>query len=464
MAHTNSITVSRGDVWWSFGALLLHHSAPFILLPVVMHYLSAEELGIWYAYQLAGGLAVLLEFGYQSTFFRNLAYVAGGAKDLQKEGTPASAVADMHGTIDYGLLSSLITAMRRRYVRISLIIVATLATVGTTYVAYVSRGMANQIQLAPSWAVFVAASVVGFYLSHYNTILYAFNHVRAAQKFQVAGRALSVACSCAFLYAGLGLVGATLGYFVGQAVPHYLSLLALKRIDLHQRAISTPPSRDLHAVDDIIWHNARKFGISMAGVFVTQRGTAFVVSLFLSLPAFAAFSITLQVLHAISNLARVKLQVAMAALSMHAGRAETRQFRQLFMSCLKIAVLVYLWGALMLLLVGQDVLSLFTDTLKLVDRTALLLLILLYLLEVIHGYSSWGLTCFNTIPFVWPNWLTGAAIIASSLAVGLFTDWGVTGFVAVQLLCQVAYNAWKWPLELNARCAARPAVASTSDA
>jgi hypothetical protein len=240
---------------------------------------------------------------------------------------------------------------------------------------------------------------------------------------------------------------------VGQLLSPYFAALALRKMPLYRASAKAVPSCEVSEIDAIVWHNAKKLGISLLAVFVTQRSIAVIVSLFVSLSAFASFSLTLQVLNILYSIARVKLGIALATLSAHAARSEKRQFWNLFVSSMKLGVLLYVAGAIALVTIGPDILALLTTKITLVERPTLFLLIALYLNEIIYANTTWALTCFNTVPFVAPIWLTGAAMVVGALLVGTFTPWGTTGFVAVQLACHLAYNSWKWPLALAACCA-----------
>src|SRR4051812_33955941 len=80
------VSPQKLDLAWGFTAFIVQFGTALALMPALLHYLTASQLGIWYAYQAIGGMAMLLEFGYQSTFARNITYIANGATSLQKEG------------------------------------------------------------------------------------------------------------------------------------------------------------------------------------------------------------------------------------------------------------------------------------------------------------------------------------------------------------------------------------------
>ncbi|MHB9143471.1 MAG: O-unit flippase-like protein, partial [Paludibacter sp.] len=105
--------IGRKDVIWNFVATFMRVASGIIVLPLVLRLLPSQEVGLWYLFLTIGGLATLLDFGFANSFTRNVTYIFSGVKILKKEGyTP---VDNDDKTIDYGLLKSVIAAMRRYY-------------------------------------------------------------------------------------------------------------------------------------------------------------------------------------------------------------------------------------------------------------------------------------------------------------------------------------------------------------
>jgi len=188
------------------------------------------------------------------------------------------------------------------------------------------------------------------------------------------------------------------------------------------------------------------------GSFLQQRATSLIASAFMPLGEFASFSLTLQIIQMLSQVARVKLHISFPQLVGYAGRARLVEFRSLFLTCLAMSWVVYLAGIAGLLIFGREIIGLLGSSIPLLDANLIVMLGLLYLLDMTHGNCAMALMCFNTVPFVAAMWITGAAIAVSSLLIAAYTEWGVAGFVAAQLVCQITYNGWKWPLELYAKC------------
>ena len=80
-----SISIGKKDVFWSYIGSFFKLAANIILLPFMLHYLSDEDLGLWYVFAGISQFVVLLDFGFAPALSRNISYIWCGAKELKKE-------------------------------------------------------------------------------------------------------------------------------------------------------------------------------------------------------------------------------------------------------------------------------------------------------------------------------------------------------------------------------------------
>ena len=123
-----SIKTRKADVIWNYIGTIISMSSGFVLLPLLMFYLTDEELGLWYVYLALSNFALLFEFGFSPTFARNIVYVVSGARRLSVQGCDVSSVED---GIDWHLLNTVIKASKVIYATIAVAVTLLLATVGT---------------------------------------------------------------------------------------------------------------------------------------------------------------------------------------------------------------------------------------------------------------------------------------------------------------------------------------------
>lgn len=429
---------------WSLFALGLQYGANIVLLPVLSHFLTGSEIGLWYAVQLAYTLSLLLEFGYQTSFARSISYVKAGQQKLTATGfSEPTVVSEMN----LELMSSLLKCVEIRYRQIAIFIVCSLLSAGTAYLYYLSGSHDNQQALFTVWVIFVLLTAYSFYSAHALPILTGLGHVAQVQRltaFQKLGAILGASLA---LLCGTGLWGAMLGWALGNAVIIPIARRALQGDPVVSSA-KTKTHCDTSEVMGAISINANKVGSSSIATFMLLRGTSFIASFFLTLPQFGIYSISLQIFQAIANLARLKFTVDLPKLSHLAASNSLKVFRKTTIDAVMVGWAIYSLALLGFWAIGGILLPMLNKTLPALSILDATLLAIIYFLEVTHGSCAIAITLLNIVPYVFATWISAIAVLIGSFAVGYFTSWGLTGFLVVQLTVQLAYNAWKWPLNL----------------
>ena len=86
------IKITKKDILWSYIGRFFGIASSFITLPIVLHMLSPEEVGMNYLMATVSSLVGLLDFGFSPQFGRNFTYVNSGAKKLLKEGVDTEEI------------------------------------------------------------------------------------------------------------------------------------------------------------------------------------------------------------------------------------------------------------------------------------------------------------------------------------------------------------------------------------
>ena len=81
----SNIKINKSDIAWAYVGNFFRVAANIILLPLVLKFLSDDELGIWYVFGSISQIVVILDFGFAATLSRNISYTWCGVDSLQKE-------------------------------------------------------------------------------------------------------------------------------------------------------------------------------------------------------------------------------------------------------------------------------------------------------------------------------------------------------------------------------------------
>ena len=80
------IKLSGKDYIWSYIGIIVSIGSSAILLPFILYFLSDNMYGLWSIFQSLSSITTLFDFGFSTTFARNINYCWCGAAELKKTG------------------------------------------------------------------------------------------------------------------------------------------------------------------------------------------------------------------------------------------------------------------------------------------------------------------------------------------------------------------------------------------
>ena len=183
------MNINKNDVLWNYAATFLKIASSALLLPLILTMMSSEKVGIYIIFMTISSLALLLDFGFNSSFTRNTTYVFSGVKSLKREGYEKLSLDE--STVDYSLLKGLISVMKRFYRILSLILFALLITVGSYYINYLLKeyqGDFNEVYIA--WIMLIIINTYNIYTLYYGALLLGKGLVKKSKQITIIGQIL----------------------------------------------------------------------------------------------------------------------------------------------------------------------------------------------------------------------------------------------------------------------------------
>ena len=204
---------------------------------------------------------------------------------------------------------------------------------------------------------------------------------------------------------------------------------------------------DVNELIKILWPNASKFGIVMIGVFLIWRANVMVAASFLGLSDAAVYGLAIQVFFLLNTISTVPLNVSLPKMNILRSQNNFDRLYVLFNKVLIFQLFVYIISGLCILFLGNFILEYIDSSVRFPKQEILFVMLIIFLLEINHGTCSNFITTGNTIPFVKAAIISGSFIVIFSL---IFTPiLGIWGLVLSHGIVQLAYNNWKWPLEIS---------------
>ncbi|MEQ1682324.1 MAG: O-unit flippase-like protein [Burkholderiaceae bacterium] len=436
--------LTRRDLAWGYSAQFVNLAGGIVLLPLLVIFLTPEEVGLWFVFLTMASLAQLIELGLQPTLARNAAYVFTGVNDLRSEGV---SYANLGACVDVSLLRRLVNAGRRTYRLVAITVGGLLFVAGSAYVGHLQSSHPGAIHSAvPAWLAYSGGIVVTSYFGYYNAFIIGRGDVAHNNIIIVATKGSFIVLGATGVILGFGMLGLGIASLISGIAGRFL---ANHYFRLDPRSLNADPTADKNSTSLLLtlWPNAWRLSLVQLGSFLIVRANTLIASTFVSLTLVASYGLTVQLLLVFSGIASqlASLQLPrMNAAQVRADRAELQR-------ALGLAVVSswLLFGICIILIMtfGGAALEGLGKNIRLPDSGILCTLIVVTFLEMNHSIAAAYLTTLNRIPFTLAAIVSGfLMIIISSILCG-WLNLGLWGLVVAQGSVQLVYNNWKWPLE-----------------
>jgi O-antigen/teichoic acid export membrane protein len=436
--------IGRKDVAWNFAATSLRIASGLIVLPLVLRLLPSQEVGLWNIFLTIGSLATLLDFGFSNAFSRNITYIFSGVKELKAEGYVAVDRDDK--TIHYGLLRSVIAAMRRYYgilagLFLLLFVVASPFYLSTILEKY--TGNAKEVWIA--WFVYGILVAYQLYTYYYGALLIGRGLVKKSLQIVIIAQSTRIIITVIFLLSGLGLISLVIGMLISDVLNRVLSYLAFydHEIKQHIKRSTIIPVREIMK---IMTPNAVKMGVTTIGAFLTNKAVIVIAPLYLSLSDIASYGTTKQMIDLITAIGYIWFNTFYPKLTLYRVNNDVDGVKRLYIKGKLSLIAVYIFCGFGLILIGPYLLALIHSKTHLLSSLMILIFLTTAFLEANHGLAAGLLITKNEVPFVKASLLSGIASTVLLFICLDFTSIGIWGMILAPGIIQATYQNWKWPL------------------
>jgi len=438
------MTLSKKDVLWSYIAQFLRLASGILILPLVLRMLSTEEIALNYLLTAVATLVALLDFGFSPQFGRNFTYVFCGAQELRKEGV---AQVDKSANINYTLLLTIITTAKYVYLRIAILVVILLATLGTWYIHTVTQGFASVPYTGAVWCLAIVSSFFNFYYAYFDALLTGRGLITEAKKAMVLAKLVYIILATGFLYLGLGLLGIMVAGLISAFVYRAVSWYYFYDKDFSARIAGIEV--DLEARKQLfrtLWPNARKLGLVFLSAYAINNFSMFLAGLFLPAADIASYGLLMQLVGIITAVSSTLFMSFNPTFSALRTSGERERLYRVFAFSMNVYYLMFISSAVFLILAGPQVLQLLGAKAMLPSATIMIAYCTVIFLEGNHSNFAALIVANNQVPFLKSSIIAGLFVVLGDYLVLAYTTQGVLGLILVQGLAQLCYANWKWPL------------------
>jgi O-antigen/teichoic acid export membrane protein len=387
----------------------------------------------------------LFDFGFSASFSRNISYIFSGVSELQAEGVSGSAE---QGTINYSLLKGAIESMRWFYLRISSIVLLLLSTAGTFYISIILKNYSGSREQAYiAWALLCIINAYNLYTFYYDSILVGRGMIRTSKKIIILGQAAFMVLASVLIIAGYGIIAIVSSQLVYVVIVRALSRRAFysgEVIANLQKVVTYEKVKVLKAV----YPNAVKLGFTVLGGILIQRSAIFIGSLYLPLSDIASYGITRQIFDILSSLAPVFVSTYIPLISQYRVEGNSAGIKNICLRGTLISTVAFIAGGLAIYLFGSKALLMIGSETSLLPGSLMLLLLVVSFLEMNHSTAGSLLLTKNEVPFFIPSIVSGLATAILMILLLKYSTLGLWSLIIAPGIVDVAYQSWKWPLEV----------------
>lgn len=437
-----NIHVSKNDIIWSYLGYVLKVCSSIILLPLVLQKLTTDELGVWYVFLSIGALIQLLDLGFTPTIMRNISYAFAGATRLQRKGIDEQQF--IQGEPNYGLIYKLISISTKIYFYISIVALLLLITIGTYYIAYITKKIEN-INIIIAWLIYSIGIFLNLYYSYWIPVLIGIGKIKESQKATVVSQLVYLFIGFIGIMQSFGLIAISLAFAISGLVLREVSKYYFKGSIPDKLDIKNSKEEDKELFS-IVWYTASKMGMVFVGSFLIVQANTLICASYFDLRTTAQYGLTLQLFSVVATFSSIMFRSYLPIIN----EARIKKSQQLLKKYLSLTVVLgwlsFLLGALIIIFFGEWILHFIGSKTTLLPRIMLIFMSMYLFFEFNHGaiFATFIITN-NEVPFVKASLVSGSLIVACSLALVYSTDWGLWSILISQALIQVAYNNWKWP-------------------
>lgn len=439
-----SVKINKSDVIWNYLGIIMTLGANLFILPLILRYLSADELGLWYTFAAVGNIAVLFDFGFKATMGRNVTYAWCGASDIQKfDAKEITKGLDPN----YKLMSKTMQVTKIIYLIISGTALIVLGIFGTLYIYKVSNGLVfGEVFLA--WIIYIVGVFFNLFYGYYNAFLSAVGAIKQINIATVISRTLQLIVSFVMLILGYGLISMSIAYCLYSIVFRLIASCLFFKYEGIGRKIRSVKRKikkeEFINYFNIIWHNAWRDGLVALTLFLNGQATTLLCSWFLPLEDTAVYGLSMQLVNAIASIASVYFSTYQSRMQELYIERDYDRLKRRLSSTLFVYASMFITGAVCVCIFGIPLLGMIKSNTS-INLPLLTVLFFYMFFYKNHTLFASYLAGTNRIIYTKAYVISSLAMIVMTSILLSLSGLGVWTLAFSPLLIESLYNNWYWP-------------------
>ena len=436
--------LAKKDYIWSYIGVILSLTTNIILTPFIMFFLDSDSFGFWGIFQSLAAITVLFDFGFTTTFSRNINYSWNGAEKLEKIGVRYSNKNEPN----FELMKSTMEVCKKIFLILSIFALILMLSIGTWYIHTLSnKSELNNFVPIISWLIYCAAIFLNLYYGYYSSFLRGVGAISDANIAIVIAKFIQIITTIAFLLVGLGLIGISLSYL---AFGFIFRIIAKNRF-YNYKGIGEGlddikcnyTKYELKSIFLTVWYSAWREGLISLSNYLSNQACTVICSLYLPLSETGAYSLAVQLSMAVSQISAVMYTANQPVLQSAYIRNEKVKIKNTMSLIIFSFVILNIVGLSAVVFIGLPLLNIIKPEIVLGCGEMFAIGLYQFMLKFRNCYTSY-FSCTNRIIYV-KSFLVSSIIcvILAFVLMGTF-GYGIWGLIISQIISQGIFNFWFW--------------------
>jgi hypothetical protein len=436
----------KQDFFWNLFATLFKVASSAMLIPFLLSYLPTEDVAVYTVFISISSLVYILDFGFNPSFTRNIAYAFSGITSLKKEGliteqNPSSP--------NRKLLFNLIASMKWFYSRISALVIILMLTLGVYYFSSILKKYPfDSFLMWIGYLIFVSTLWLNIVTVWYECLIIGSGNIKKSKQFFIIGQVIYLVLSVVLVVLLNSINGVFISSLISLLVVRRLSRMFVKDL-IRGINLDESDAEIITFLKEYILPNAKKIGLTSLGGALITKAAFFIGSLYLSLEDLSSYGITYQLLSIVSLMSMVYLNTYIPKISKLRVSESLGEIRKIVKEGMIFLVVSFSLSVFVITTFGSKLLLYIgSETTLLSPKLYLVLLCVNFFVEAVILFSGNVLLTKNYVPFYKASIVSGMILIMMLfIFMEMCTD-HILVLLTIPLIVNLAYQGWKWIWEV----------------
>lgn len=440
------INAKKKDVIWNYLGIFFNLGSNVIFLPVMIHYVSPDMVGLWYVFVSIGAIVQLFDMGFNPAISHSITYAWSGASDLKKDGV---VFTEVHSGPNYQLLGGVLKACRYLYLRIALAAAVVMLVLGTLYIHHIASSYLS-IEVYAAWFIYILAVFTNLYIGYYAVYLSGIGDIFRKNRAIIISKALFVIVGIVGMLYGGGLLSLSVSYLISGFTLRFLCkeyLVSYHGFDKFMKK-GQEGKYTVKYVIGTMWHNAWRDGLVTITTYLTGQATVLISGAYLTLYETGIYSVSMQIINVLLGVAGGMFTAYIPALQSCYVTKNVKKAKELYQRAIGCFYFISISCIIGFLFVGVPIIQIIRHDFM-IDRFDFTSLALSMLFMTRHRYAACLISTWNTLPYTFAFILFGVLSVLGTYIGLAFFHLGIIGLIGIPFIIESLYNNWKWVVVVN---------------